>query len=636
MAQSKTIYGNCCCHNPVYTYLAEKQFTKEAIAKLSISNKEKKSNASQPASIWYTGGVIRPMIEGSLSKVEAIAFHCGEVLACGSEAEVTARVNQLNCIFKHQILSPKQTLLPGLIEPHVHIVPTALTMGWNDFGPFDGQDLQKPYDMQWLKKKVGKAKEEIKSKGYGDDAWILGRGTDPALMPFEVNEDGEGGLAKVQNLNCSVLDFEKDLPLLIISASLHTAYVNTLAVREIYRALIKKEGDKVKKSYEEFWCEINTHGGLQELTEIGLALDAIPDYQKDKTLENLNMSLHSLFQTASERGVTLMYDAGMTNLMKTCLCKYFGDGANPEIRIGYAQLYEPGEDVPDIKAYQPMSVFENIYQGSVKLVSDGSNQGLTGYQNEPYCCYPANNQGVFNFPPNTTNRSTTPQEYIDLVKYIVSMGWPLMIHANGNRAINFTLEAYKDALAGDSGIKKRHRIEHCSLLSQENLTQMADMGISPSFLIGHVGYWGYVFQEAIFDEQKADQLDLCKSTLDKCMRITLHSDNSVTPLGPLRLMEQAITRKMEGDPAGKVLNPNEKITPEQALKAVTYDAAWQCHADQWVGSLEEGKFADYVILAEDPITMENPEDMCHMRHIPVLETWVGGIKVHPHTCPEKH
>ena len=96
--------------------------------------------------------------------------------------------------------------------------------------------------MQWLKKKVGKAKEEIKSKGYGDDAWILGRGTDPALMPFEVNEDGEGGLAKVQNLSCSVLDFEKDLPLLIISASLHTAYVNTLAVRENISCFDKEGG----------------------------------------------------------------------------------------------------------------------------------------------------------------------------------------------------------------------------------------------------------------------------------------------------------------------------------------------------------------------------------------------------------
>ena len=76
---------------------------------------------------------------------------------------------------------------------------------------------------------------------------------------------------------------------------------------------------------------------------------------------------------------------------------------------------------------------------------------------------------------------------------------------------------------------------------------------------------------------------------------------------------------MERDPDGKVQNPNEKITPEQALRAVTYDAAWQCNVDQWVGPLEEGKSADYVILAEDRITRRNPVDM---HDIPVLETWL--------------
>ena len=91
-------------------------------------------------------------------------------------------------------------------------------------------------------------------------------------------------------------------------------------------------------------------------------------------------------------------------------------------------------------------------------------------------------------------------------------------------------------------------------------------------MIGHVGYWGYVFQNAIL-EGRSEQLDLCKSALSRCMRITLHSDNGVTPLGPLRMMEQAITRIMEEDPNGNVLNESEKLTPEQALRAVTYDAA---------------------------------------------------------------
>jgi predicted amidohydrolase YtcJ len=177
----------------------------------------------------------------------------------------------------------------------------------------------------------------------------------------------------------------------------------------------------------------------------------------------------------------------------------------------------------------------------------------------------------------------------------------------------------------DSFATLRHRIEHCSLTTQQNLDDMKAMQISPSFLIGHVGYWGYAFKEAIFGT-KSSMLDLCQSAIEKGMIITLHSDNSVSPLGPLRMMEQSITRRMERDPEWNVLNPTECLTHEQALIAVTYDAAWQCYAEQWTGSLTTGNFADFVLLAQDPLKMKNP--FMHMRNIPVLETWVRGAKVY--------
>ena len=209
-----------------------------------------------------------------------------------------------------------------------------------------------------------------------------------------------------------------------------------------------------------------------------------------------------------------------------------------------------------------------------------------------------------------------------MVKIAIEKNWPLMIHANGNRAIDNVITAYRKALNGKSGLIKRHRIEHCSLPTEQAIGDMFELGLSPSFLIGHVGYWGHVFKKTIF-EDKALLLDPCQSALRKDMRITFHSDYMVTPLGPLRMMEQAITRVMEQDPNKEVLNKEERLTPAQALKAITYDAAWQCHADTWVGSLEVGKLADYVILAEDPITVKDPSNI---RNISVLETWIGGIQ----------
>ena len=72
--------------------------------------------------------------------------------------------------------------------------------------------------------------------------------------------------------------------------------------------------------------------------------------------------------------------------------------------------------------------------------------------------------------------------------------------------------------------------------------QLGEIGQFRNLTQGHVGYWGNAFKKAIFEE-KADQLDLCNSALGKGMRITLHSDNFISPLGPLHMMEQAVMSK---------------------------------------------------------------------------------------------
>ncbi|WP_186173389.1 amidohydrolase family protein, partial [Burkholderia gladioli] len=111
----------------------------------------------------------------------------------------------------------------------------------------------------------------------------------------------------------------------------------------------------------------------------------------------------------------------------------------------------------------------------------------------------------------------------------------------------------------------------------------------------------------------------------------------VSPFGPLRCMEQAVGRVMEATrvpPAAdaatapvEVLNPSERLSIAQALRAVTIDAAWQCHLDEQIGSLLPGKQADLVILEQDPLTWQTI-DAAGMRDIVVRETWVSGRRVY--------
>jgi predicted amidohydrolase YtcJ len=103
----------------------------------------------------------------------------------------------------------------------------------------------------------------------------------------------------------------------------------------------------------------------------------------------------------------------------------------------------------------------------------------------------------------------------------------------------------------------------------------------------------------------------------------LHSDESVTPIDPLRCIHNAVTRDLWREP-GTTLTPSERVPVETAIRAMTADAAWQCHSEHEIGTLEPGKLADLVVLAEDPRSV----DPHALADIEVLETWMDGVRRH--------
>jgi predicted amidohydrolase YtcJ len=623
-------YVQCGCHNPVWNALKDRLDPVGHTAASQSRSEQQQAIEAVGESIVFTGGTIYPLRDGNMDeRVEALGIHAGDVVAAGTLAAVEARMQALGIAYRKQSLNGR-TLLPGLIEPHAHIVQSCAMEGWLNLGAIDSdsldehknQRLRPLYDWSWLKTTIRDNLPEDST------AWILGHMVDPALMPFEIVP---GNLNKLLTLHCGPGDeignldtIDKQHPMLLISASMHTAYLNTAASDAVY----KKTG-------------IRARNGILQEAEVLAAIKTIPLKQQLDILK-IFKHLENYFDTAARRGITLLYDAMMDPISKLVLSAYFLTRPR-KLRIGYAAACDgTAKGIGQLPPYRAASREEakRIYQGSVKLVSDGSNQGLTGYQSTRYCCETdfGHSRGNFNFcDEHQPAPVETPEAYKALVQNAIDTGWPLMIHANGDRAVQFTLQAYADALQGGSALKKRHRIEHCSLLNEDSLQTMKLLGLSPSFLIGHVGYWGYAFKQAIFQNKAEQMLDLCQSALDHDLRISLHSDCSVTPLGPLRSMEQAVTRKMEGirDAQGRfvhdprlqpILNEAECLTRKQALKAITYDAAWQCHAEGWSGSLQDGHFADFVILGQDPLDETVPATS--IRDITVCETWKGGQRVY--------
>ena len=252
---------------------------------------------------------------------------------------------------------------------------------------------------------------------------------------------------------------------------------------------------------------------------------------------------------------------------------------------------------------------EMVRIAGYKLVADGSNQGFTGLQREPYL--------------NSTDNGlayASPEELKRLVLKRGGQGWPLAAHGNGDKAIDNILDAYQ--AARDAGLdlaKLRPRIEHCSILHEDQIARMKKLGVSPSFLIGHVHFWGVAFRDKIFGLKKAKLLDRARSCEKAGVSFTLHSDFMVTDPNPLQMIEMAVTRRTWKEP-DFVLAPDERISVESAIRSLTSEAAWQLNSEHEIGSLEPGKFADFVVLDRDPRKVEPTT----IRKIEVLETWLNG------------
>jgi predicted amidohydrolase YtcJ len=202
-------------------------------------------------------------------------------------------------------------------------------------------------------------------------------------------------------------------------------------------------------------------------------------------------------------------------------------------------------------------------------------------------------------------------------------GWHLAIHGNGDAAIDNILQACEAIRSAGVDMKNvRVRIEHCSILHDDQIARMKDLGVSASFLIGHVHYWGVAMRDEVFGEEKSQLLDRCNSLEKAGVGFTLHSDFMVTDPVPLHMIEMAVTRKTWKEP-NYVLAPDEAISIESAIRALTSEAAWQLFSEHEIGSLEVGKLADFVILEKDPRKVNTDA----IKDIKVLETWMDGQQV---------
>jgi predicted amidohydrolase YtcJ len=189
-------------------------------------------------------------------------------------------------------------------------------------------------------------------------------------------------------------------------------------------------------------------------------------------------------------------------------------------------------------------------------------------------------------------------------------GWQITVHAQGDAAIEQVLRAYEQALAADPRPDHRHRIEHCGLPTQTQLERIArlqvGLGMQPVFAPAHP------LLIELFGSERMMRRHRYREIRKLGIVIGGGSDADSSPIDPLA-----------GVQAAARLDTERRLTVYEALELFTTNAAYLSFEDHAKGSLEPGGWADFVVLAADPL--EIPEDQ--IANIPVQQTWFRGRQV---------
>ncbi|MDC0054918.1 amidohydrolase family protein [Pseudomonadota bacterium] len=250
--------------------------------------------------------------------------------------------------------------------------------------------------------------------------------------------------------------------------------------------------------------------------------------------------------------------------------------------------------------------------GGIKLILDGSPQGKTAYLTEPYYKPPHSESDSYKGYP------LIPQSEVSKwVKRYADLNIPIMAHANGDAAADMLIEAVKDA-----DITSDHRtiMIHAQTVREDQLDQMKELSIIPSYFSTHTFYWGDWHRDSVFGEDRAMRISPTKSTLKRKMPFTVHNDAPVVPPDMIRLLWSTTNRKTR---SGKVLGEEQKISTYSALEAMTINAAYQHFEDDIKGTIEVGKQADLVVLSEDPLSI-HPEKLLNVK---VVATYSRGREI---------
>lgn len=508
-------------------------------------------------------------VDDEFSIAEAFVIEGGRILEIGSASSLTKKYKPYS-----ELDAEGKTILPGLIDAHAHLYNLGLKLSRVDL------DGTKSFE------DVISRLEEFQAK-YPDAEYIIGRGWD--------QNDWESKDFPTKD----TLDLLfPDTPIALTRIDGHAMIVNQTALDKA----------EINESTEIFGGEIQKKNGKLTGILIDNPMSAIrstfPKVDKDAQTK----ALQSAEEIAISLGLTSLVDAGLDSEVIHLIDTLQQDG-DLKLRI-YAMLSNNEENIREFLNSGILKT-ERLNVRSIKVYADGALGSRGAALKQPY----SDHDNHFG------SMIIDLDDFQTLAKRIHKSEFQMNTHAIGDSANYVVLKTYDDLLKNDTD--RRWRVEHAQVMDDSDFNLFDGENIIPSVQPTHATsdmYWA----EDRLGKERTQYAYAYQTLLKNAGKVALGTDFPIENVNPFYTFYASVARQdLEEFPEGG-FNPNEKLSREETLKGMTIWAAYANFEEEEKGSLEVGKFADFIILDQDPMEVEENK----IPKTKVLSTYIDGEKVY--------
>ena len=514
---------------------------------------------------------------------QAVAVAGDRIIAAGAREEIEGFIGPRTRV----VDLGERALLPGFIDAHGHFSAVARNLDLLDLSSPPVGEVTNIGDV------VRRIGEFIENEQIAAGELVQGFGYDDSLLAEQRHPDrGDLDRASV------------DHPIVLRHVSGHLLAVNSMALAQagVNAATADPPGGVIRRR-----AGGNEPNGVMEETAMGLFSSRQLSPERYRELRREAMDIYSAY------GITTAQDSNLSPAYVQSLREEAAANPFPVDLVSFisANNLSDGELAQVGYDAQYSNGFRN---GGAKFILDGSPQGRTAWLSQPYAEGPEGAAEDYVAYP-----SYDPEAWRGRIGGLLERGVPVLAHANGDAAIELMIDGVAEALAGMPMPDHRSVIIHAQLIRADQLDRLPALGIIPSYYAVHPFFWGDWHRRS-FGEERAAFISPLRATLDRGIPFTIHNDSPVVPPDMMRLLSIAVNRETRG---GFVLGPEQRLSVEEALHAVTLGAARQYFEEDEKGSITPGKRADLVILGANPLTA----DPASLADIEVLETFARGRSI---------